>query len=294
MPKIAAILPSYNEEISIGSMVLSCKKHVEEVLVIDDGSLDRTAEIAEAAGARVIKHHHNKGKGAALKTGFEALRNFDIVVTMDADGQHNPEEIPKLVEPIIRGEADLVNGSRYLRGTDGHTPKFRRVGQTVLDKATNISGKFNITDTQSGFRAFASNIIPVFRFSGSGFGIESEMLVDAAEAGLKIMEVEIGVRYDVEGSTKNPISHGISVLLKNIQDMEFNRPLYYFTLPGAVLIIIGIGLGLIFLRDYLAGTSISLAPTILAIMLTLAGTFVAFTGIILDSMSRMIKRAIRK
>lgn len=285
--RIVAVIPAFNEEVAIGSVVLLTGEHVDEVIVVDDGSADRTAHVAEMAGARVIRHHRNLGKGAALKTGFEAA-DADVIVTLDADAQHNPAEIPKLVEPILRGEADVVNGSRYLHGRDENTPRYRRVGQKILDRATNISTGLEITDTQSGFRAFSSASIPHFRFRDPGFVVESEMLADAAEAGLRIVEVEVGVRYDVDGSTRNPISHGVSVLLRIIGDLELKRPLYYFTLPGLIIGVTGAILSLMFIRDYITGVSVNMGPTIVAVMLTLFGTFFIFTGIILDSMRRMI------
>ena len=302
MTKLTAILPAYNEELCISGIILGSKKYVDRVIVIDDGSSDNTTEIAELAGAEVIKHPSNIGKGAALKTGFEAAKESEIIVTLDSDGQHNPEEIPKLITPLIKGEADIVNGSRYINGDKKNTPSYRRLGQTVLDKATNLGSGLKITDSQSGFRAFARHTLPVFRFNCSDFSIESEMLMDAANAGLQIKEVEIGVRYDVDGSTKNPVSHGISVLMRIIDDLQFRKPLFYFALPGAIITLLGIVLGLIFFGDYLARSSnsiassiapsaaYSLAPTIIAIMLTLTGGFLALTGIILDSMSRMINR----
>ncbi|EHR79127.1 glycosyl transferase [Thermococcus litoralis DSM 5473] len=113
--KTLIIIPAYNEELTIGSVVALAKKY-GDVLVVDDGSKDRTSEIAQKAGAIVIRHEVNKGKGAALKTGFGyALANgYDVIVTIDADGQHNPDEIPLLLKPILEGEADLVIGSRYL------------------------------------------------------------------------------------------------------------------------------------------------------------------------------------
>ena len=288
MVNITALLPAYNEEISIGSMVIKTKRHVNEVIVIDDGSTDNTAKIAEIAGADVIRHESNMGKGAALKTGFESVKGADIIVTIDADGQHSPSEIPKLVTPIINGKADIVNGSRYVNREEKNTPKYRRVGQSVLDIATNINGRTHITDSQSGFRAFAADTIPSFRFHQKGFGIESEMIVDASNAGLKIEEVSVSVEYHENSHKKDPISHGVGVLVKVIQDMEFNRPLYYFTIPGIVLITIGLVAGLIFFGNYLGGGSRSLAPTVFAGLITITGVFIAFTGIILDTMTRMI------
>ncbi len=148
----------------------------------------------------------------------------------------------------------------------------------------------DVTDSQSGFRAFAVHTIPAFRFNSVGFGIESEMLINAANVGLRIKEVEIGVRYDVDGSTKGPVRHGLGVLMGILNEIEFKKPLYYFTLPGIIITIIGLVLGLTFFGEYLARTTTSLAPTILAILLTCCGGFLALTGIILDSMSRMFLR----
>lgn len=288
MTKIVALLPSYNEEVALGSIILRTKKYVDNVIVIDDGSYDKTSEIAKLAGADLIKHKTNLGKGASLKTGFEASEEYDIIVTIDSDAQHNPDEIPKLIKPIINGNADIVNGSRYINGTDNNTPSYRRVGQKVLDTATNVSTGLSLTDSQSGFRAFSNKTLHCFKFDDSGFGVESEMLSDAVEHGFRITEVGISVRYDVDGSTKNPVSHGVKVLVKIIKDMELRRPLYYFTAPGFIIFIIGLSLVLIFLHDYITGTSINIGPTMISIMLTLFGTFFMFTGIILDSISRML------
>ena len=200
MTSTTAILPAFNEEISIGSIVLRTREHAGRVIVVDDGSTDHTVEIARSAGAEVISHPRNLGKGAALKTGFELARQngAKIIVTMDSDGQHDPSEIPKLAAPIISGEADMVIGNRYMNGNGKNTPFYRRLGQKILDTASNLNTGLNVTDTQSGFRAFARHTLSSFRFNSNGLAIESEMLMDAANAGLKIKEVEIGVRYDVD------------------------------------------------------------------------------------------------
>ena len=287
---VTVILPSFNEEGSIGSMVLHAKKYASHVIVVDDGSSDRTVGVAELAGAEVISHPKNMGKGAALKTGFEAaaLNGTKVIVTMDSDGQNNPDEIPDLISPVLSGEADIVNGSRYINGGETDTPAYRRIGQGVLDMATNLNSGIKITDSQSGFRAFAAHTVPAFRFNQGGFGIESEMLADAAKAGSKLKEVEIGVRYDVDCSTEHPVSHRVKVLVKVLQDMEFNRLLYYFTIPGTIMAGVGLLPGLSFLRTFYLGGSLMFGPTLSMIMLMLVGFFMAFTGIIPHSMSRMI------
>ena len=218
MVNVVAIIPAYNEEQALPDVISKTLKYVDKVIVVNDGSVDRTAEIALEAGAEVINHSTNLGKGEALKSGFKAISDDSIIITIDGDGQHNPNEIPDLIRPIIEDGVDLVNGSRYLNGPEENTPAYRRVGQKVLDIATNISAGIKVTDSQSGFRAFSNRSKDYFRFKDTGFGIESEMLVDAAEAGLKIVEVPITVRYDLDGSTKDPITHGVGVLLNIIKD----------------------------------------------------------------------------
>jgi glycosyltransferase involved in cell wall biosynthesis len=285
---ITAIIPAFNEELSIGSVVLRAKKHADIVLVIDDGSIDRTCEVARLAGAEVIQHHRNIGKGAALKTGFEhaGLSGAKVIVILDSDGQHNPEEIPRLVAPILADKADLVNGSRYIHNSKKDIPFYHRIGWYLLDTVTNINSRLHITDTQSGFRAFSSSTLPVFRFNTKGLGIESEMLIDAANAGFRIKEVEIGFNHDMDSSTGHTVSHGLRVFMKVLGDIELNRPLYYFTIPGIVISIIGLAMGVSFLRNFYLGGRMMYVPTLLVMILTLMGIFMAFTGIILHSMSR--------
>ncbi len=288
MPSITALLPAYNEEISIGSVVLRTKQYADRVIVIDDGSSDRTAEVAALAGAEVLRHEVNRGKGAALKTGFESLNSDTVIVTIDTDGQHNPSDIPRLVAPILAGQADMVNGSRYLNGNKKDTPLYRRLGQKVLDLFTNMDSGLSVTDSQSGFRAFAWQTRDVFRFGQKGLAIESEMLADAAAAGLRIQEVEIGVRYDVGNSSEHPVAHGVRVLLKVLHDMELRRPLYYFTAPGLLMAGAGILMGLEFLRTFYLGGSLFYGPVLFMMLLTLIGSFMALTGVILHSISRIM------
>jgi len=302
MGKSVAIIPAYNEELALGTVILRTLQYLDKVIVIDDGSSDKTKEVAILAGAKVISHSTNLGKGQGLKSGLETIKSFnssienpdetyDIIVTIDGDGQNNPDEIPDLIFPIQNGSADFVNGSRYLEGyKEDDTPAYRRVGQKVLDKATNISSGLSITDSQSGFRAFSKEAIPYFKLRNSGFAIESEMLSDAAETGLKIVEVPITVRYDLDGSTKNPVTHGVGVLLKIIKDMEFRRPLIYFTLPGFIIFLIGIISGIWFLNDFLNGTNFNLGLTVIAIILFVIGLFLMLNGILLDYTRKLINR----
>ncbi|PWB51232.1 MAG: dolichyl-phosphate mannose synthase [Candidatus Methanoperedenaceae archaeon] len=283
---ITAIISAFNEEISIGSVVLRAKKYTDRVLVVDDGSIDRTCEVARLAGAEVIQHHRNIGKGAALKTGFGRVNDATVIVVLDC--RYDPEEIPVLVAPILAGKADMVNGSRYINGGKKDIHFYHRIGWYLLDTVTNLNSGLHITDTQSGFRAFSRNTFPVFGFNTRGFGIESEMLMDAAKAGLRIKEVEIGVNRDMDSSTGHTASHGLRIFMNVLEDIELNRPLYYFTIPGMVISIIGLAMGLNFLHNFYLGGRMMYGPTLLMMILTLMGIFMSFTGIILHSMSRLL------
>lgn len=291
IPLTIAAMPAYNEERSIAKMVLGCKKYVDKVVVIDDGSSDATSEIAEALGAHVIRHKQNVGYGAALRSCFETARQLgtDIMVIIDSDGQHDPAEIPKLLKPIKNG-TDLVIGSRFCDGNGKNIPAYRKLGMKILDKATYVAGGANVSDSQSGFRAYGRRAIDRIRVEGNGMSAGSEILLQAKDNRLKIEEVEIHCSYDVENaSTENPVAHGMRILINLIHDIELRRPLYYFTVPGIAIATVGIVMGLDFLQSFYHGGSLSFGPTLLMILLTLVGSFMAFTGIILHSISNLIR-----
>ncbi len=287
MSTVAVIIPAYNEEISIASMVLLSSENADEVIVIDDGSSDKTAFVSRLAGATVLSHKRNMGKGVALKTGFEYASDYDVIVTIDGDGQHDPSQIPRLVEPILNDEADFVNGSRYLNGDDNDTPRYRRVGQKVLDKSTNIAAKTDLTDTQSGFRAFSKKTFGYFNFDPEGYGIESDMIVEAANANMRMAEVEISVRYDLSTTGNNPVLHGVSVLLRILELMRFNRPLYYFGVTGVIVIFLGLLIYLLISHSIFYTNIYYIAVGYLVIIL---GVILVLSGIISDTLSHYRNR----
>lgn len=291
-----AAMPAYNEERSIAKMILRCRKYVDKVVVVDDGSTDATSEIADALGAYVVSHEKNGGYGAALRSCFKAARDLDadVMVTIDSDGQHDPAEIPKLLHLIMSG-ADLVIGSRFCNGNGQNIPAYRKIGMKVLDTATNAAGGINVTDSQSGFRAYGRRAIDKIKIEEGGMAAGSEILLQAKDNNLNVEEVEIHCSYDVErASTENPVSHGVRVLVNLLRDIELRRPLYYFTVPGAVMAAIGVFMGLNFLRIFYHGGGLSFGPTLLMILLTLVGSFMAFTGIILHSLSNLIDHSMKK
>jgi len=286
-----AAMPAFNEEKTIAEVIQSCKRHVDQVVVVDDGSSDDTAGVAERLGAHVVRHPRNMGYGAALKSCFEAARELkaDRMVIIDSDGQHNPEDIPRLLKPLDDG-ADIVIGSRFCNGNGQNIPAYRKVGMKVLDITTRLAGGVKVTDSQSGFRAYGRKAINLTHIHGDGMSAGSEILLQAGDHRLNVEEVDINCRYDLEGaSTHHPVRHGVNVLLTILHDMEVRRPLYYFTLPGMLMSMVGIGMGLRFLQIFYHGGSLYFGATLLMVMLTLVGSFMAFTGIILHALSRMIQ-----
>jgi glycosyltransferase involved in cell wall biosynthesis len=211
--KVIAAIPAYNEANHIISIIKETWRYVDQVFVIDDGSTDGTGEIAEAAGATVIKHDHNQGKGAAINSAFGIARELQptAMVLLDGDGQHSPEEIPFLLDPVLSGEVDMVVGSRFLR--NNRIPKYRMLGQAILTLTTNIGTGIKISDTQSGFRSFSQKAINNMSFRESGFAVESEMQFEARKYNLKVAEVPIATNYD-EKVKRSPVVHGLGVFFR--------------------------------------------------------------------------------
>jgi glycosyltransferase involved in cell wall biosynthesis len=211
--KIIAAIPAYNEAKHIEEIVSKTLRYVAQVIVVDDGSEDGTGERAKRAGADVIKYARNLGKGVAVSTAFKIAREINppAMVLLDGDGQHRPEEIPLLLEPVLDGRADMVVGSRFL--TNNHIPKYRMLGQTVLNITTNLGSGIKLSDIQSGFRAFSRKAIEIMILKETGFAVESEMQFKANRLKFKVAEVPINTIYS-EKVKRSPVAHGFGVLFR--------------------------------------------------------------------------------
>jgi glycosyltransferase involved in cell wall biosynthesis len=246
-PRSLAIVPCYNEEVAIRSIVEKTKHYVDTVVVVDDGSTDSTVEVAKNAGAIVLSHLKNKGKGAALKTGFQyALENnFDYVVTIDGDGQHNPDEIPAVLGNVMNNGHDISIGYRV--GTNTEMPMWRRVGKRVLDYTTSMGTGGFVTDSQCGFRAFNRRSVVMItpKLRGSAFSVESEQLIRAYESGFKVVNTNVTCKYkNLKTSTKNPASHGLSVLVYVIWTVAKQRLLLFMGIFFFIFMVIGLAVGI--------------------------------------------------
>ncbi len=288
---VIAVIPAYKEEVSIGSVVVHTRNYVDTVIVVDDGSPDKTSLIARAAGADVITLPSNKGKATALMKGFARVRELDpaVVVMLDADGQHNPAEIPFLIKPILEGKADLVIGSRFLNNKN-NIPAYRQFGQKTLNIATQLGSGFASTDSQSGFRAISRTGLEHLNFKSDGYNIESDMITHFLKDGLVITEVPINVRYDVPNKhKKNPVSHGMDILTHMVGLLGYKRPLLSFGIPGMIFIFIGLVLGFGAFTQYIASGRLSFLLPMMSMMFIIMGMLLVTSSFTLNSLVCLVK-----
>ena len=235
-------IPAFNEEKNIAVLIVQLKKIADKIIVCNDGSTDLTSKIAEELGATVINHEKNLGYGAAIRSIFLKSKELDgdVLVTFDADGQHRIEDINRVVDPIINEESDLVIGSRFLDKSEKEVPQYRKVGIKIITKITNVTIKKQLTDSQSGFRAYSKKVLNELNPSELGMGISTEILIKASAKNFRISEVPITITYNGDTSTHNPISHGSSVLLSTIKYTSIEHPLKFYGVPSMIFFAIGL------------------------------------------------------
>ena len=289
--KIIVGIPAFNEEKNIASIITKLSTIADTILVCDDGSTDLTATIAKKIGAVVIKHGKNLGYGAAIRSLFLKAKDLDgdILVTFDADGQHRIDDIKNVIKPIVNQEADLVIGSRFLDESEKEVPQYRKVGIKVITKITNASIKKQLTDSQSGFRAYSRKIISELNPSETGMGVSTEILIKASSKNFRIVEVPIKIIYEGNTSTHNPITHGSSVIISTIKYTSLQRPLTFYGIPSVIFLIIGGVFSYLAIQFYVEVGRLNTNLTIISASTVLIGVVLLITAILLFSLVSIVR-----
>lgn len=289
-PLVVACIPAYDEEKCIGGVIVRTREFVDMVLVCDDGSSDLTGAIAEGLGAVVVRHDRNMGYGAAIQSLFkEASRlGADVVVTLDADGQHDPRDIPILVEFLETEDVDIILGSRFVDGGSSEAPGWRENGIKLITKLVSKNGAF-LTDAQSGFRVYSRRAISLLALVEQGMGVSTEILLKAADIGLSIAEASINIKYDEHSSTHNPIIHGLDVMISTIKHLSIRRPLLFYGVPGLFSFIIACIFWVWTFQEFTISRTISTNITLIALSATIIGLMLMTTSIILMVLVSIIR-----
>lgn len=285
--RVTVAIPAHNEDRFIGSLVLKLRADGHDVLIVDDGSTDRTAAVAETAGATVIRHETNRGKTAAVATAFEHARRRDVtsLVLMDGDSQHDPRDVAAVARPVLDGRADMVVGSRYGE-VKSSVPGWRVLGQRTLTVATNLGSGLRLSDTESGFRAFSRRALDQMRFRGSGFSLEPEFQFEAQRNGWTVAEVPIGVHYAV-ALKRNPMWQGVRTMNAVLRLIGEHRPLLFFGIPGLVVFGSGVAVGVYVVSIYEATLKLAVGLALLTVLLCIVGVLSLFVGILLHTLRRL-------
>ncbi len=292
-PHVIAGLPAYNEGKYIGTLVLDTRQHVDEVIVVDDGSSDNTAKIASLAGADVIRHPKNLGYGAAIQSLINAARerDADVLVILDADFQHDPQEIPNLLQPITEGY-DCVIGSR--KNEAAKIPLYRRFGQRVISNSLNVLSGKELADSECGFRAFSRKAICDLNLRQDGMAVSAETIAEAARHNLKVTQVPVSVSYHKDSSTLNPISHGLGVFTRILVMISEQKPLFFFGMTGVFLMVIGLVSGIYTLQLYSISRVVSTGWALVSVLFLTTGAASFITGLLLRAISNMIRDAVSR
>ncbi len=287
--RIAIVIPTLNECKAVGKVLTSVKNVMDgyeyQVLVVDGRSIDGTDEIARDMGADVI-YQRGRGYGDALKTGFfHARKRLDakVIVMMDADLTYDPKDIPKLVAPILKDEADMVVGNRFAGMQKGAMPFVNRVGNRVLSLVAKLALGLNVYDTQSGMRAFKSELLDSMHLMAVGMPLAMEILAEARSVDARICEVPISYMPRVGKTKLNPIKDGGRILGITVRLMFDIRPLLFFGIIGTVLGIVGL------LLHYLT-LPIELAHVVFPFLFMIGGMVLFWFGFVIVLIRKLRRR----
>ncbi|BDQ31817.1 dolichyl-phosphate mannose synthase [Nitrosopumilus zosterae] len=288
--KVIIGIPAFNEERNIGSIIAKLKQKYAQIIVCDDGSSDMTSVIASLMGVHVVKHDKNMGYGSAIKTIFNESKKIegDVLVTFDADGQHQISEIDSMLKPIYDNKADIVIGSRFLGTTKG-LPTYRKIGIKTITGLTNVMTGSKITDSQSGFRAYKKNVIDQIFPTESGMGISTEILIKASKKNMRITEIPITISYENNTHSQEPISHGTSVVMSTVKHVAIERPLLYYGVTGLCFLILGLIFGAWTMQIYSEERVVMTNIALIGIGGVILGTILLITATILYSIVNVVR-----
>lgn len=291
---LVIVIPALNEAKSVEKVldeIVGVFADSEVAVVVVDGhSTDGTDDIARKKGAHVI-YQWNHGYGDALRTGFLHARDSlsaSIIVMMDADFTYDANDIPKLVEPILKGKADLVLGNRLAHLEEGAMPFINRVGNRILSWVAKAALRIKVCDTQCGLRAFRSELVECMDLETEGMPLAIEMLAEAKFAGARIVEVPVTYRKRVGDTKLNPLRDGLRILGTTIRLMRDTQPLLFFGGLGAFLGIIGLAFGIDVTLEWFRTGTVGRVPTVmLASLLMISGVQLFALGLVADMIKKL-------
>lgn len=293
-------IPAYNEADTVGDVVERAREFVDEVIVVDDGSDDETADRARMAGATVVEHDRNRGYGHALKTLFGAAddRSVDHLVVLDADSQHDPADIPRLLNRQRETGAQLVIGSRFAGDADTAVPIYRRVGLGVIKRLVNVGmgglfGGDRVTDAQSGFRAYDGAAVASLASTpgtiDDRMGASTDILHHAFANDFGIAEVNTTIDYDVaNANTMNPVRHGLMVVSSITTTLERERPVAVLGAPGALVVLLGLVGGFTALSATATTGTAPFGLVLLSALLLVVGTPSMMAAVVLHALKMRV------
>ena len=286
--KTAVLIPCYNEELTIEKVIKDFKKELPEaeIYVYDNNSKDKTAQIAEKNGA-IVKHEYRQGKGNVVRSMFRDI-DADIYVMADGDDTYPAEEVHKLIEPVVKGEADMVIGDRLTNGTYQKENKrhFHEFGNNLVKKAINVAFKTNLKDIMTGYRVFNKIFVKNMPVLSPKFEIETEMSLHALDKKFIIKEIPIVYRDRPEGSESklNTVSDGMKVIKTIIKMFKDFKPRQFFWMVSMLFVLLGLIVGVPVIVEFIRTGYITKMPSaVLATGIMILAVIIAQCGVILDT-----------